>query len=81
MEKIMNKVNGTPELTEIDKAMEQARQAQAEEQLHEQVRMERLHVASMAMQGILASGDGTSAKNVALVALNHADELLKRIMK
>jgi len=40
-----------------------------------------LHVSSMAMQGMLASGSHASAGHIAIMALNHADELLKRIME
>lgn len=76
------KLNGSPALTEIDQKMEEARQAQEKEILHEQVRMERMHVATMAMNGLLAYGSfvGT-AEDLADKSVIMADALLKRIVQ
>jgi len=65
-------------VTEIDRAMQAAREAQDLEQLHEQVRMERLHVAAMALSGILAEGSNTTP---VASAIEYADELLEAIIK
>ncbi len=78
----MTEANGNKaHVTEIDKAMETAREKQAEEVLHEQVRMERLHVSTMALSGLLASGMNRSVKDVVKQAIGHADELLKQVTK
>tara|TARA_R110000851_G_scaffold48165_1_gene116651 strand:+ start:199 stop:501 length:303 start_codon:yes stop_codon:yes gene_type:complete len=68
-------------LTEADKAMEHARKSQAEEVLHEQVRMERLHVSAMALQGMLALNNQIDPDMAAERATQYADALLKAIMK
>lgn len=68
-----------PELSPIDQAMEKARKAQEEEILHEQVRMERLHVSAMVLQGLLASGKKNAAEAMADDAVKYADALLKRV--
>lgn len=72
---------GKSHQTEIDKAMETAREAQHQEQVSEQARMERMHVATMAMSGILASNAQLDAKSVAKMAVKHADKLLREIAK
>tara|TARA_R110000851_G_scaffold5398_2_gene22380 strand:+ start:5685 stop:5939 length:255 start_codon:yes stop_codon:yes gene_type:complete len=80
-------VNGSPvvnqHMTEIDKKMEEARIAQQEEILHEQVRMERLHVSAMVLSGILSGtvGLGCTPVDAAKLSLEYADELLKAIIK
>lgn len=76
-------IAGGEHVTDIDKALETARQKQNEEILHEQVRMERLHVSAMCLQGILA-GDKemiVTMTDAVECAVKHADELLKAVMK
>lgn len=75
-----NNKAGSPELTDIDKAMETARQKQQEEMLNEQVRMERLHVATMALSGLLAKSHWDE-RSAAERAVSYADELLKAVAK
>ncbi|MBL4763490.1 MAG: hypothetical protein JKY93_12440 [Gammaproteobacteria bacterium] len=78
-------VEGSPEQgkfqTEADKMLEIAREKQEAEQLHEQTRMERLHVSAMAMQGMLASNHMVDPGLAAIKAVEFADALLLEIGK
>jgi hypothetical protein len=77
----MTNKKGSPKqhVPEIDKAMEAARKAQAEEILHEQVRMERLTVSTMVLQGLVIKGTVGSPEDLADKSIKYADALIRRV--
>ena len=74
-----NKNKGLEDMAGLE-AMEVARIKQNEEIAAEQARMERMHVATMALSGLLAR-EVFGYEEATKLAISYADALLKALMK